>query len=107
MLLLNKSKLGMAVVNEENVIISVFTDSDFRRIKSTNQQPQPALLVSDISELGNENYLAIKSESKMQKIIEILEINKIWECPSLSKGKIVGLFHTISMFKLIECHAVS
>ena len=76
--LMSKFKIGIAVVvDEENTIMSVFTDGDFRRLILTNQQPLPALLVTDIYKLANKNYLSIESESNVQKIIELLENNKI------------------------------
>lgn len=106
--LMSKFKIGIAVVvDEENTIMSVFTDGDFRRLILTNQQPLPALLVTDIYKLANKNYLSIESESNVQKIIELLENNKIWDCPVVSKGKIVGLFHTRSILKLLNNNAVS
>jgi|LakMenE01Jun11ns_1017448.scaffolds.fasta_scaffold9607778_2 arabinose-5-phosphate isomerase len=106
--LMSKFKVGIVVVvDEENTAKSVFTDGDFRRLILTNQQPLAALLVNDISKFANKNYLSIESESNVQKAIEILEKNKILDCPVISKGKIVGLFHTRSILKLLNYNAVS
>jgi CBS domain-containing protein len=93
-------RIGIALVcDEKNEVQAIFTDGDFRRLILSNQRSLPALLVTEMSKISNENFLYVDANTNINQAIEIMKKNSILNLPVLEGDKIVGL---LDLSKLIE-----
>lgn len=87
-------KIGTTVVcDEKNCVKSIFTDGDFRRLILNNQKPLPALLVTEMADISNKDFLYTDSNSSLYQAIEIMQKNRILNIPVLSEKKLIGLIN--------------
>lgn len=92
--LMSYFKIGITVVcDEENLVKSIFTDGDFRRLILNNQKPLPALLVTEMSKISNIDFLYIDINTSLSNAIEIMKKNKILNLPVLNRKKLIGLLN--------------
>lgn len=93
---MNKFKLGtICVIDDNEKLLGIFTDGDFRRIFLNIHKPLSAILIQDIIEYMKKNPISLKiSEIKDKSfVLSLMKKNKIWDIPIIENDKLIGLIH--------------
>lgn len=93
---MNKFKLGtICVIDDNEKLLGIFTDGDFRRIFLSIHKPLSAILIQDIIEYMKKNPISLKiSEIKDKSfVLSLMKKNKIWDIPIIENDKLIGLIH--------------
>lgn len=92
--LMSKYRIGISVIcNDLNEIQSIFTDGDFRRLILRNQKPLPALLVTEMKNISNKDFLSVNTDTTVLQAIQIMTKNKILNLPVLEGNKLIGILN--------------
>ena len=100
---MNEHKLGIVcVIDKKNILKGVFTDGDIRRKIIKIQKPFSALFVDDVLTHTNIKPLTIYENKKIIDGLKIMNKNKIWDLPVISKkNSLLGLLHMNNVLKKI------
>ena len=90
---MNEHKLGIVcVVDKNNTLKGVFTDGDIRRKIIKIQKPFSALFVDDVLTHTNMKPITIYENKKIIDALKVMNKNKIWDLPVISKRCPIGTY---------------
>lgn len=93
---MNKFKLGtICVIDDNEKLLGIFTDGDFRRIFLNIHKPLSAILIQDIIEYMKKNPISLKKSEIKDKgfVLSLMKKNKIWDIPIIEDDRLIGLIH--------------
>jgi CBS domain-containing protein len=98
---MSKFNIGHAcLVDEQNKLVGVFTDGDFRRLILNIQKPLPALLNDEITKYASKKPLYTFVNSEFTEVKDYMLQNKIWDLPVIDQHKtLIGLIHMSSLLR--------
>jgi arabinose-5-phosphate isomerase len=98
---MSKFKIGHAcLVDEQNKLVGVFTDGDFRRLILNIQKPLPAMLNDEITKYASKKPLYTFVNSEFTEVKDYMLQNKIWDLPVIDQHKtLIGLIHMSSLLR--------
>ena len=104
--LMNKFKLGIACIVDENFILkAVITDGDLRRLLINYQKPKSAMFVEEAINYAKKEFIYIFEDKPLIEAIKLMGKYKILDLPVVDKNKkLLGLVHlqTATNFLLIN-----
>jgi arabinose-5-phosphate isomerase len=99
--LMSEFKIGHAcLVDEQNKLIGVFTDGDFRRLILNIQKPLPAMLNDEITKYASKEPVYTFMNSEFTEVKDYMFQNQIWDLPVIDQDKtLIGLIHMSSLLR--------
>jgi arabinose-5-phosphate isomerase len=90
-----KFRLGVAaIVDEDGLLLGIFTDGDIRRMLLRDQKPFPALFADDIVRHATLTPTVVTPDESLAHAIAIMEERQIWDLPVVDKERhLKGLLH--------------
>jgi CBS domain-containing protein len=101
---MNKFRLGVAcIVDDDGMLIGIFTDGDVRRLLLKSQKPFAALFVDDIIKHANLSPATIGDDASLQQAIRLMEERAIWDLPVVSENDatFIGILHLHPAIKAV------
>jgi arabinose-5-phosphate isomerase len=101
---MNKFRLGVAcIVDDDGILIGIFTDGDVRRLLLKSQKPFAALFVDDIIKHANLSPATISDNASLQQAIGVMEEREIWDLPVVSENgtTFLGILHLHPAIKAV------
>lgn len=87
--------LGIAcIVDENGLLLGIFTDGDLRRRLLKSQKPLASFFVDDVLDHGTQTPLMIKDTDSLASAIALMEQYQVWDLPVVDRSSyLVGLLH--------------
>ena len=88
-------RLGVAaIVDDDNMLLGVFTDGDVRRMLLRDQKPFAALFADDIIKHATRYPAIVGTDELLSRAIGVMEERGIWDLPVVdADGHLHGLLH--------------
>lgn len=88
-------RLGIAaIVDEDGLLLGIFTDGDIRRMLLRDQKPFPALFADDIIRHATLTPTVIAPDASLAQALAVMETKQIWDLPVVDANRhLVGLLH--------------
>lgn len=92
---MGRSRIGIAcIVGDENKLLGILTDGDFRRKLLKVQKPFSAFLVDDALDHAIRSPLTTQPDVTLIHAVNLMGEKQIWDLPVVDKrGVLVGLLH--------------
>ena len=92
---MGQSRLGIAcIVNDENKLLGILTDGDFRRKLLKVQKPFSAFMVDDAIDHAIRTPLTTLPSATLIDAVSLMGDKQIWDLPVVDgNGILVGLLH--------------
>lgn len=92
---MSAKKLGFCcVVDNNEVLLGVFTDGDLRRLLLKHQRPFSSILVDDIKRYMSSDPTTVNSSTLLSVAVEKMYQTKIWDLPVVDeKNSLIGVIH--------------
>lgn len=92
---MSEKRLGIVcIVDQEGVLVGVFTDGDIRRLLLRDHKPLGAFFVEDIGDHMTANPKQASPEMPLVDAVSLMETADIYDLPVVdAHGKLIGLLH--------------
>lgn len=98
-----KFRLGVAaIIDEDGLLLGIFTDGDIRRMLLRDQKPFPALFADDIVRHATLTPTVVTPDESLADAISVMETKQIWDLPVVdAKRHLKGLLHLHPAIKAV------
>jgi arabinose-5-phosphate isomerase len=92
---MSRYKLGIVcIVDENGILLGVFTDGDVRRHLLSFQKPFSAFFIDDTLDHAVHSPLTVGLDDQIERAIDMMGERQVWDLPVIDKnGRLVGLLH--------------
>lgn len=98
---MSEKRLGHVLVEEEGILLGIFSDGDLRR--ALQAHPNDGIITRPISEFATLKPKTIEANALVEEAVRTMETKKITALPVLSDGRLVGIVH---LHDILESRAV-
>jgi arabinose-5-phosphate isomerase len=93
--LMSQKRLGIACILDDNgLLIGVFTDGDIRRVLLSTHKPIAALFAGDVSEFMTESPKTVAATVTLADAVSMMEAVDVYDLPMVDDdGRCTGLLH--------------
>lgn len=93
--LMVEKHLGIAcIINNNNVLTSIITDGDIRRMLLRVQKPFSAFFIDDSSVHSVKSPLTVLPDDSLRSAVKLMDKHRVWDLPVVDQnGVFVGLLH--------------
>jgi arabinose-5-phosphate isomerase len=96
----SQKRQGLACIVEEERLVGVFSDGDFRRVLLMDHKPIAALFAEDIRNFMTTDPKTIRREDKLEDAVTLMEAADIYDLPVVDDDKrVLGLLHMHTALK--------
>jgi len=91
---MSKRRQGLATIVENERLVGVFSDGDFRRVLLMEHKPMAALFVEDIRDFMTTDPKTVRSEDKLESALSMMESADVYDLPVIDDERnVLGLLH--------------